>query len=166
MTWAARVGLGREKEIRARRPPPEWPAALDQRARATGWAGTRTPTVGRPAVTSRGTWSAFGNTSVKRARPEAGGQRLGRCRQRAADVRRLLHVRHVHDQRIVRGASLRREEPRHGAGVERVDAKAVDGLGGKRHETATAKALGRTTDGGRIGVLGIDDDYLHGRRPS
>ena len=131
-------------------------------ARATGWSGTRTPMVSRPAVASCGDRTirdAFGSTSV--SGPGQNAPTGARPRRRTAPSRRArAGVGHVRDQRIERGPALGRIEPGDRLAVGRVGAEPIDGLGRKRDEPA-----GRQHAGGALDRRRASLDHLRCRRP-
>ena len=101
----------------------------------------------------------------ERPRPEAPGERRDPGVARVRDPRQLHERRQVHDQRVERRARLDLEHARDRAGVERVRAEAVDGLGGEGDEPAVANRRGRLLD--RRAVAGRQDSRAHGRtRPA
>ena len=75
----------------------------------------------------------------QRSRPERFGERL-RARRHVTrpsmDVRR---VRYVHDQRMIGGTTLHREDPAHRVSTRCVGTEPVHGLGRKRDELAIAQ---------------------------
>ena len=127
-------------------------------SRATGWLGTRTAMVSRPAVASSATGQSGtpGQHQGQRAGPERRREPLGggvEARERA----RGGSVGHVGDQRIERRSALGLIEAGDRLGVGGVGAEPVDGLGREGDEAARGQhargqrgrraTLGRTVPG-------------------
>ena len=144
-TCAAVVGLGRPKEL-ALGAAIGMPAA-EISARATGCAGTRTPTSGRPAVTTSGTSGPRGSSSVS-----GPGQKASISARAvsltSATSRPSGNLAHVHNHRIPRRPLLGREDALHRLRIEGIRAQPINRLGGKRHRAATAPDRGNALDGG------------------
>ena len=106
-------------------------------SRATGWLGTRTAMVSRPAVASSATGQSarFGNTSVSGPGQNAAASRSA-VGVEAGERMRGGSVDHMRDQRIERRPALGLVEPRHRLAVAGVGAEAVDRLGRKRDQPA------------------------------
>ena len=120
-------------------------------SRATGWSGTRTAMLSRPAVARSATAQvgAFGSTSVSGPGQSAAASRSA-VASNCASFRAAARSRDMGDQRIERGSALGVIEARHRDAVLRVSAKAIDGLGRKGDEPAGRKAARRGRD--RLGI--------------
>ncbi len=154
MTCAAVVGLGRENRfaLGAAIGMPD----ISISARATRCDGTRTATLGRPAVTRSGHLSFLLQDQRQRARPERQREFPRAGRHAGRQLADLADVGDMHDQRIGGRPLLRVEDLLHGREIERMRAKAVHGLGGKDDQLAVAQRLRRFFDGRRIGAFAID----------
>jgi len=64
----------------------------------------------------------------------------------APEVVELRGARDVHDDGMIRGPTLDREEPTQRLRVGRVGTESVDGLGRERHEPTGPQHLGRVQD--------------------
>ena len=106
-------------------------------SRATGWLGTRTAMVSRPAVASSATGQSarLGSTSVSGPGQNAAREPLGGSVE-AREPRAALGVGDVGDQRIERRPALGVVEARDRRAVGGVGAQPVDGLGRKGDEAA------------------------------
>ena len=154
------VGLGREKRLAlgAATGTP----AVSISARATRCAGTRTATLGRPAVTMSGTAGFFGRISVRGPAQQASASARAAERHARGHQSQLPDVREVHDEGIGGGPLFRGEDLRHRHRIECVGAQAVHRLGGKRHERTGAQRGSRLLDGGRVGALGVNRQHARG----
>ena len=137
--WSARHGRSGWPTAR----PPGGRSAA-RMSRATGWSGTRTAMLSRPAVASSATGQSVGlrQHQRQRPRPQRRRQPLGR-RVEARQPPRRRQVGNMGDQRIERGPALGVVEPRHRDAVLRVGAEAVDGLGRERDQPAGRQRSGR-----------------------
>ena len=114
-------------------------AAASINARATGCAGTRTATLGRPAVTSSGTWAERGrsaSTVPARSAARGSGHSSERVRRAAQSTRTIPRARSV-------GRSpdaAWREQPLYRRTVEGIHPQPVYGLGRKRDQAARHSA--------------------------
>ena len=136
--WARR---GRSGWRRAR--PPAGRAGC-RMPRATGWLGTRTAMLSRPAVASSATGQAarLRSTSVSGPGQNAVGKALGRGiehRQPPGGG----EIEDMGDQRIERRPALGGIEPRDRGAVGGVGAEAIDGLGRERDQAAVRRGSAR-----------------------
>ena len=116
-----------------------WPDAFDQAASDRPGGAPHARRSSLPAVTMSGMMADAVEDERQRAGPEPRGQRLGRRRAiRATHVAGLRDTGHVDDQRVDRGPSLGREDPRDGRGVGGDRPQAVDRLGRERDQPAAA----------------------------
>ena len=161
-TCAARVGLGRPERF-ALGAAIGTPAA-SMRARATGWSGTRTATVGRPAVTTSGTLLRFARTIVS-----GPGQKRAASARASGGISGTSLPDHrqagdVDDERVVVGPSLRLEDPPHRLRVEGVGPEAVDRLRREGDRLAPLQGGGGTTKGGgRRGRSTVGAEFMRVR---
>ena len=134
-TCAALVGLTRPKRLAdgAAMPPAKCPSS----ASATGWSGTRRPTVG--ASTGRRVRDhvrALAEHQRQRPGPERGGQRARDVGDVARVVVERCAGRDVHDHRMVERSPLHAVEPVQRLGIRRVGTEPVHGLGRERDQAA------------------------------
>ena len=150
-TWLARVGETRPNRLADG--AAIGTSAARMRARATGWSGTRRPTVERPAVTIPGMCVALAEDDREGPGPEARGEpgHARVCRVRRVGVgAQLRGVGEVDDERIERGSFLGREDPGDRRRVEGMGSEPVDRLGREGHELARPDEGGRLADRGRV----------------
>ena len=139
-TCAAVVGLTRPKRFAdgAAMPPPN----ASSNASATGWSGTRRPTVG--ATAGRRVGDAVGplaqhereRTGPERRAPARARRRVRRCAYSSS----VGAGRDVHDHRMVGGSALHAVQPAQRVGVRGVGAEPVHGLGRERDESRRARS--------------------------
>src|SRR5690606_22513164 len=92
----------------------------------------------------------------ERTRPEALREHGGRVRHVRGELDERFGARDVDDERVARRASLRLENPAHGAGVRCICPEPIDGLGlrvGKGHRSCFWQALYHRS-GGEAGCRG------------
>ena len=109
-TCSAVVGLTRPKRLAdgAARPPPNRSSSSS----VSGWAGTRTPTVSRPPVTTSEHVSGPRHQQRQRPRPaRVGEHRSGRRASSPPSRRAVSAVGDVDDQRMVGRPALDGEDP-------------------------------------------------------
>ena len=129
------------KEVRARRSHRNPARRIS--SSATGCAGIRTPTSGRPAVTASGTAAERGSSSVSGPGQNAFISRRAALRNiRNQPVKHRL-VRDMDNHRIPRRPLLRRKDPLHRSRIQRIRPQPIDRLGWQRHQPADAKNLRR-----------------------
>ncbi len=105
-------------------------------ARATAWAGTRTPTRPVPALIAGASESGARQEQGQRTGPEPRGQPRGEGRQRAQAPLDLREIGGDQRKRLLGRPPLRGEEARDGRGIERVGREAVERVGGNRDDPA------------------------------
>jgi hypothetical protein len=129
------------------------PAARLQAARVpTGCDGQRRPIVGCPPPRGADAGRAR-HDDRERPGPERGHQAHGHGRNLRGEGARAVGVGHVHDERMVGGDGLGREDLRHRGVVVGTRAQAVHGLGGKRDQLAGGERGGCASDDGGIGSV-------------
>ena len=157
-TCAAVVGEGRPDRF-ADGAATGTPAARSS-ASATGWSGTRTATLGSPAVAARGSASA----AVQHQRQRPGPERVRQPQRQGGRARGHppggLRVRRVDDHGVVGRPALRREDARHRRRVQRVRAQPVDRLRRERHQPAVAQHRRSRRQGCRVHRPRVDHDHL------
>ena len=135
-TWSAVVGLTRPKRLAdgAAMPPPSARSSCS----ASGWSGTRSPTVSWPPVTRRRRRRAPAcEQHGERTGPARVGQQAGGGRHRDGPRLERSAAGEVHDQRMAGRAALDLGDPAHRRGRSTASAaEPVDGLGGDRHQPA------------------------------
>ena len=128
-------------------------------ASATGWAGTRTATVGPPAVVASGTAAFRGTTSVSGPGQKRRASRSATSGHAAATCFTCCSVGNVDDDGIVGRAALGGEDAAHGGRVQGEGAEAVDRLRREGDQSAAAQHRRRPRDPlglRRVGVHGED----------
>ena len=140
-----------------------WPTR-SMRPRATAPAGARKPTVSLPAVTRSGMIGVRASDERERAGPEARSQALCVARANPRALACLRDARNVNDERVDRGPSLGREDPRDRRGLRGDRSQAVDRLGRECDQPAALQDLRRQIERGGIGIGGVDDDDARSRQ--
>jgi hypothetical protein len=113
---------------------------------ATGCAGQRMPTVSCEPVTASGTLVERRRISVS-----GPGQNHSTSDRASPDMPtthpvECARVGDVHDERMIGGPALQREDARDRERIGRVGAQAVDGLRRERHHVARSQHAGRALD--------------------
>ena len=132
------------------------------KARATGCAGERTATVLPPPVTTSGTRSRFGSTSVSGPGQKRSASLVGAFRPLGGQRAGLSFARYVNDERVAGRAALRLKDTRRRQRIQRIGAEAIDRLGGKSHQLAALQQLRRGFDGFslRVNRIYLQDDRI------
>jgi hypothetical protein len=138
-TWAAVVGLTCPKRLAdgAATPPPNSFSSCSAR----GWFGTRSPTVSCPPVMASITAGWRLSISVRGPGQKASARRCALSGMSIAQRESCAASGKMHDQWMVGRTALGGKYLRHGLGIARVGAQAIDGFGRERRPDLRRAAL-------------------------